>query len=132
MIIIDTTIWSKVYWRRKIVDRDKDVIKKVLTILDCEKEVLLGPVRQELLSGITCKDTFYDLKIKLYGFNNYEIQLADHDLAAEYCNICHSKGIQGSQTDYLICAVAYRYNFGIFTEDKDFTFYKKYLPIKLV
>jgi hypothetical protein len=41
-------------------------------------------------------------------FNNYEAQLAGHDLAAEYFNICSSNGIQGSQTDYLICAVAYR------------------------
>ena len=77
------------------------------------------------------KDVFNDLTTKLNGFNNYEVQLADHDLTAEYFNICSSHGIQGSQTDYLICAVACRYNAETFTEDNDFQKYKKYPPIKL-
>jgi len=92
---------------------------------------LIGPVRQELLSGISNKMVFDDLSAKLDGFNNYEVQIADHNLAAEYYNVCLTKGIQGSQTDYLICAVASRYDMEIFTEDKDFSHYKKYLPIRL-
>jgi predicted nucleic acid-binding protein len=131
MIIVDTTIWSRVYRRRKILHENKNIVNELCNILDMEQEVLIGPVRQELLSGIADRDIFDSLKIKLNGFNNYEIQLLDYDLAAEYFNICSSKGIQGSQTDYLICAVANRYNFEIFTEDKDFNYYKKYLPIKL-
>jgi len=131
MIIVDTTIWSAVYRRRKLSDEDKVIVKKFYEILDVEEEILIGPVRQELLSGISDKNVFYDLMTKLNGFNNYEIQLADHDLAAEYYNICSSRGIQGSQTDYLICAVAYRYKSEIFTLDKDFNNYKNHLPIKL-
>jgi len=131
MIVVDTTIWSKAYRRKKITGEDQNIINKLCSILDMEEEILIGPVRQELLSGISNKDIFDDLAIKLNGFNNYEIQLADHDLAAEYFNICLSRGIQGSQTDYLICAVAYRYDAEIFTEDKDFNRYKEYLPIKL-
>ena len=131
MIVVDTTIWSKAYRRKKITGEDQNIINKLCSILDMEEEILIGPVRQELLSGISNKDVFDDLALKLSGFNNYEIQLADHDLAAEYFNICLSRGIQGSQTDYLVCAVAYRYNAEIFTEDKDFNRYKEYLPIKL-
>nr|AGS54022.1 PilT-like protein [uncultured bacterium contig00204]AGS54417.1 hypothetical protein [uncultured bacterium contig00180] len=52
-------------------------------------------------------------------------------MAAEYSNICRKNGIQGSPTDFLLCAIACRYNMEIFTEDKDFLNYKKYLPIKL-
>ena len=131
MIVVDTTVWSKAYRRKKITDEDCKTIEKFRDILDTEEEILIGPVRQELLSGIAKKDVFYDLLIKLNGFNNYEVQVADHDLAAEYFNLCLSHGIQGSQTDYLICAVAFRYGAEIFTEDKDFIKYKKYLPIKL-
>jgi predicted nucleic acid-binding protein len=131
MIVVDTTIWSKAYRRKKNSDKDQDVLKKLYDILDAEEEILIGPVRQELLSGISNKNVFYDLMIKMNGFNNYEVQLADHDLAAEYFNICLSNGIQGSQTDFIICAVAYRYNLEIFTEDNDFNNYKEYLPIKL-
>ena len=131
MIIIDTTIWSIAYRRRRINDEDRAIVKKLYDILDLEEEILIGPVRQELLSGISDKNTFNELMVKLNGFNNYEIQLADHDLAAEYCNLCSGRGIQGSQTDYLLCAVSYRYNSLIFTLDKDFDNYKKYLPIGL-
>ena len=131
MIIIDTTIWSKAYRRKKISDKDHSIIKELCDILDAQEEILIGPVRQELLSGISDKNVFNDLMTKLNGFNNYEVQLTDHDLAAEYFNICLSNGIQGSQTDYIICAVAYRYDLEIFTEDNDFNNYKKYLPIKL-
>ena len=131
MIIVDTTIWSKAYRRKKITGEDQGIVNKLCRILELEEEILIGPVRQELLSGISDKNIFDDLSKKLNGFNNYEVQLADHDLAAEYYNICSSNGIQGSQTDYLICAIANRYNLEIFTEDKDFNYYKKYLPIEL-
>jgi predicted nucleic acid-binding protein len=131
MILVDTTIWSKAYRRKKISDENQAIVKELYDILDMEEEILIGPVRQELLSGISNKNVFADLMIKLNGFNNYEVQLTDHDLAAEYYNICLSNGIQGSQTDFLICAIAHRFNLEIFTEDNDFNNYKKYLPIKL-
>ena len=131
MILVDTTIWSKAYRRKKIADEDQTIVKALYNILDMGEEVLIGPVRQELLSGISNKNVFNDLVIKLSGFNNYEVQLTDHDLAAEYLNICLNNGIQGSQTDFLVCAIAYRFNLEIFTEDNDFNNYKKYLPIKL-
>ena len=108
MTIVDTTIWSKAYRRRKIPDEDEGILKKLRYVLDMEEEIILGPVRQELLSGIADKNVYNDLLIKLNGFNNYEVQVADHDLAAEYFNICLTNGIQGSQTDFLICAVAHR------------------------
>jgi len=131
MILVDTTIWSKAYRRKKIDSKDQHTIKLLRDILEMEEEVLIGPVRQELLSGLSGRNIFNDLVTKLDGFNNYEVQLADHDLAATYFNVCMNNGIQGSQTDYLICAVAYRYNMEIFTEDRDFINYKKYLPVKL-
>ena len=131
MILVDTTIWSKAYRRKKLADGDQRILKELCAIVESEEEVLIGPVRQELLSGISNKNVLRDLAVKLSGFNNYEVQLVDHDLAAEYYNICLRNGIQGSQTDYLICAIANRYNFEIFTEDKDFVYYKKYLPVKL-
>ena len=131
MIIVDTTVWSKVYRRKKIHEEDKSIASELYDILNLEQEVLLGPVRQELLSGIPNRDIYNNLRIKLDGFNNYEVQLIDYDLAAEYFNVCSSNGIQGSQTDYLICAVANRYNMEISTDDNDFNYYKNYLPIKL-
>ena len=39
---------------------------------------------------------------------------------------------RGSHIDYLICSVAHNNNFLIFTLDKDFEQYRKYIDIELV
>jgi len=52
-------------------------------------------------------------------------------LAAEFFNLAKSKGIQGSNTDYLICAGAHRHRLPIFTTDQDFERYASVVPIRL-
>ena len=56
---------------------------------------------------------------------------SDYEQAAEYANICRENGIQGSHTDFLICAIAVKNGWEIFSEDNDFQNYQKILPIKL-
>ncbi len=48
------------------------------------------------------------------------MNIADYELAAEFFNTCRSNGVQGSNTDFLICAAAANRNYSIFTTDKDF------------
>jgi predicted nucleic acid-binding protein len=48
----------------------------------------------------------------------------------QFLNV-RSKGIQGSNTDFLICAAAVRRDMAIFTIDKDFLRFAKCLPIVL-
>jgi predicted nucleic acid-binding protein len=130
-VLIDTTVWSKAYRRKKRSENDWRIVKELNGILDDYREILAGPIRQEILSGISDKNTFENLRIRFDGFNNYGVQLPDYDLAAEYFNVCQNHGIQGSQVDYLLCAIANRNRWEIFTEDNDFLNYAKYLPIKL-
>jgi hypothetical protein len=52
--------------------------------------------------------------------------------AAEFSNTCRKKGVQGSTIDFLICAVASLENIAILTTDKDFSNFRKYLPIRLL
>jgi predicted nucleic acid-binding protein len=92
---------------------------------------IIGPIRQELLSGISNQLVFENLKKKISLFADYPIQTEDYEQAAEYANICRKNGIQGSHTDFLICAIAVKNNWEIFTEDHDFLSYQKYLPIKV-
>jgi predicted nucleic acid-binding protein len=130
-VIIDTTIWSKAYRRKKIKDEDKNIVETLKKLINYKMEIIIGPIRQELLSGISNEIVFNDLKEKMAGFNDYSIETNDYELAAGYCNICRKNGIQGSNTDFLICAMAINNNFEIFTADDDFKYYKEYLPIKL-
>jgi predicted nucleic acid-binding protein len=92
---------------------------------------MLGAVRQELLSGISDFSVFKNLKAKLRIFEDYIPQTSDYELAAEYFNVCRKNGIQGSATDYLICAIAIKNDWVIFSEDTDFLRYRKYIPIKI-
>ena len=57
--------------------------------------------------------------------------MEDYEEAASFYNLCRTKGIQGSNTDFLICAVAARNDFTIFTTDEDFVHFAKILPIVL-
>ena len=128
-IIIDTCVWSLALRRNEpqsngYVEELKELIKEV-------RAQLVGPVRQELLSGIKSKKQFNLLKSHLGAFEDLELESEDYELAAEYFNTARSKGIQGSNTDFLICAIASRRKMSIFTTDNDFTNFQAVLPIKL-
>ena len=67
----------------------------------------------------------------LRAFPDAEITHDDYEQAASFFNVCRTNGIQGSNTDFLICAIAARGGFSIFTSDVDFTHFARMLPIKL-
>ena len=92
---------------------------------------LIGPVRQELLSGIRRADSFEQVRDHLRPFADEPLETADFERAAEHFNTCRARGVQGSNTDFLICAVAERRNLSIFTTDADFTRFAAVLPIAL-
>ncbi len=92
---------------------------------------IIGPIRQEILSGIRERSKFEAVRDRLRSFPDLEIGTADYEEAAAYYNQCRSVGIQGSFTDFVICAMSVRHDLLIFTDDKDFVGYKKVLPIRL-
>ena len=92
---------------------------------------MIGPIRQELLSGIRHQKQFDSLKKHLDSFPDLPILTEDYVVAARFFNLCRSKGIQGSNTDFLICSIATRTKYSIFTTDKDFVSYATLLPIAL-
>ncbi len=129
-VIVDTCVWSSVLRRDKIANRE--IEKKLIALILNNDALIIGPIRQEILSGYSDKKKFNELLNKLEAFPNLEIIDDDYIIAAEFSNDCRKKGIQGSHIDFLICAVAYRYKLPIFTTDKDFVNYSKYLDIKLL
>ena len=92
---------------------------------------MIGAIRQELLSGIKERLHFDRLRENLRAFPDSEVTSADYEDAASFFNRCRAKGIQGSNTDFLICAIAVRNEFPIFTTDEDFFHFAKVLPIVL-
>jgi predicted nucleic acid-binding protein len=92
---------------------------------------MIGPIRQEILSGIRSESQFIELQKHLESFPDLPILTEDYVTAAKFFNHCRSKGIQGSNTDFLICAVAARNRFSIYTTDKDFDLFSKHIQIVL-
>jgi len=128
-VLVDTCVWSLAL--RRGVSTELLIVKELTELISEVRVQLIGPIRQELLSGIKSKKQFDDLKYHLSAFNDLPLLKRDFEKAAEFYNTCRKSGIQGSNTDLLICAVAFHHNFEIFTTDKDFANFQKYLPIKL-
>jgi predicted nucleic acid-binding protein len=67
----------------------------------------------------------------LRAFPDLQLDAEDYERAAEFFNIARGRGIQGSNTDFLICAAAERRDMAIMTTDADFEQYRQHLPIRL-
>jgi predicted nucleic acid-binding protein len=128
-VLVDMCIWSQVLRHKS---PDAELAGKLRELIRNAQVAIIGPIRQELLSGIPQSKQFEQLKEFLSAFEDIMLRNEHFEKAAEYCNICRRKGIQGSTIDFLICAVAFIENLVIFTVDKDFANYKKYLPLKLL
>ena len=92
---------------------------------------LLGAVRQELMTGIKHREQFERLRRELGNFPDVELETEDYETAAEVSNQCQARGIVESHIDMLICAVATRRHWAIYTSDRDFERYARHLHITL-
>ena len=128
-VIVDTSVWSLSLRRQK--QQNNSIANRLGDLINDGRVILLGAVRQEILSGIKHQKQFEKLRNRLKVFPNLELDVEDYELAAEYFNICRRHGVQGANTDFLICAVANRRNYEIFTTDKDFINFSQYLSIVL-
>jgi len=128
-VLVDTSVWSLALRRAK---RQTDAASLELNELIQEgRIVMLGPIRQELLSGIKVKSQFDLLRDHLRSFPDLDLESLDYEEAAFAFDRCREKGIQGSNTDFLLCAVAQRRGLAIYTTDGDFRHYAKVLKLTL-
>ncbi|MFO7810236.1 MAG: PIN domain-containing protein [Candidatus Delongbacteria bacterium] len=130
-VLVDTSVWSLALIKKTLTNREKVVVEELIELIREFRVVMTGPVRQELLSGISEKDKFEKLKEKLSSFIDIDLNTEDYEKASELYNLCRKKGIQGSHIDFLICAAAINRNICVFTTDKDFIQFCKVIPIKI-
>jgi predicted nucleic acid-binding protein len=129
MVLVDTPVWSLAL-RRRTVDlspSDRRLIETLHELIEQHRVLLLGPTRQEVLSGIREERQFQRIRDYLRDFPNASLESADYEEAAHMSNKCRRAGIAGSPVDMLICAVSLRHNCEIFTTDQDFVQYKRVL-----
>lgn len=127
-VLVDTYVWSAVLRRR---EADPDLTVKMKDLIEADRVAMIGPIRQELLSGIPDPVQFRRLKSYLSAFEDLPLRTVHFEKAAEFSNTCRKAGVQGSSIDFLICAVAAMEKCVIFTNDRDFEAYRRYLPITI-
>ena len=94
-VIVDTSVWSLAFRREKT--DSPALVQELRHIIHDHRAQMMGPIRQEILSGIRSKSQFKKLRKHLESFPDLPIFTEDYVTAAQFFNHCRSKGIQGSK-----------------------------------
>lgn len=129
MVIVDSDVWSEAF--RRNPDKWSPEVRSFQNLIDEEQVLMIGPIRQETLSGLRNAKRYEQIRKALRSWIDEPIDTSVFELAASFFNFCRSKGVQGSHTDFLICACAVVWDAEILSKDKDYTHYAKHIPIRL-
>ncbi len=132
-VLVDTSVWSLALRRRsRSLSAEEELVRDELAELIREgRAQMIGPVRQEVLSGVRSRSQYQRLRQNLRAFEDPRLGVEDYEEAALASNHCRAAGVSGSAVDWLVCAVALRRNWLVFTIDKDFARYARHLPLRL-
>ena len=132
-VLVDTSVWSLTLRKSAaLLNRQELLLAAELRELISEGRVrMIGPIRQELLSGIREEAQYLRLQKVLRAFEDQVLTTEDYEVAALFGHRCRGTGIMGSVVDFFICAVAVRRTWDIFTSDHDFKSFARAIPIML-
>jgi len=130
-VLVDTSVWSLALRKKARTSEEEVIVDHLSKLIRDLHLVMIGPIRQEILSGISDKSRFEDLREKISIFPDFEIRTSDYEVAAKFNNECRRNGIQGSHIDFLICAVASNNSMSILTLDQDFRKCREYIGIRI-
>ncbi len=130
-LLIDTSVWSEALRRKdKSLNSSETIVRKIIDNND--EIVVIGIILQEILSGISDRRLFSEIKNILNDFSYLEMARDDYIYAAELRNKCKQKGITAGSLDFLIASVAIRNKLKLVTFDKDFINISKHADLKII
>ena len=132
-VLVDTSVWSLALRRPEnstITPEQKATVSALADLVRDGRAVLIGAIRQELLCGIKTPGQFEALSDSLAAFEDMALPRQVHESAAQAFNTCRANKVQGSNTDFLICAVSIHHHLPIFSLDSDFVIYRRWLPVR--
>ena len=133
-VLVDTSVWSVALRRRspqRYAKRERSAIDSIRHLVEDGEAGLIGPIRQEILSGVREQQQFEQLREVLANFPHLMIEEIDYDHAAECYNLCRRAGVAATSVDMLICAVALRADIPVLTLDADFKRYAAIIGVTL-
>ena len=129
-VLVDTSVWSLAL-RRRGAPSAHAAVDELRRLIVNGRAAMVGPIRQELLSGIRDEAACTRLRDQLHAFPDEPVGTPDYEEAAAHFNACRARGLHGSNTDFLLCAIASRRRMPILTTDEDFRRYRTVIPIVL-
>ena len=132
-VLIDTSVWSLALRRKNesLSTNERFLVAELSELIREGRARMIGLVRQELLSGIKATEQYEKLRLHLRSFPDEVVDTSDYQEAAKAGNRCRAKGVVVSIVDILLCAVANKRLWTIFTTDPDFSNYAKVLPLRI-
>jgi hypothetical protein len=132
-VLVDTSIWSVALRRRRerLQTAERAAVTEWSALVREGRACLMGPIRQEILSGVRTDSQFDLLRTRLEPFPNLAVLDTDYVEAARLYNRCRRHGLSGTPIDLLICTVAIRLNLPVFSLDSDFYNAARWAPIRI-
>ena len=128
-VLVDTDVWSEAF--RKKASEPSDYVRTLIRLIEENRVQMMGIIRMEVLFGIRNDKVFENIFTKLKPFPDRELTSDIFVMAAQFMNLCRSKGIQGSNNDFIICACSVLWKMPILSKDNDYKHYMNYIPIEL-
>jgi len=132
-VLVDTSLWSLALRRKNesLTANERLLVTELSELIREGRVRVIGLVRQELLSGIKTSEQYEKLRLYLRSFRDEVVDTSDYADAAKGGNTCRAKGVVVSIVDILLCAVAIKREWAIFTTDPDFSNYARVLPLRI-
>jgi hypothetical protein len=121
-VLVDTCVWSLCLRRKINADLRAEELRAQTLLIETiqdHRAAILGPIRQEILSGIRNQEQFAKTERLLAPFPDEEILASDYIEAARAFNLCRSHGVPCGTVDILLCAVATRNRWSVLTLDRN-------------
>ena len=120
-LLVDTCVWSLSLRRRKggagLSAEEQRLVAALTDAIRDGRVAMVGPIRQELLSGIKDSGQFEKLRGILDAFPDEPITTEIYVEAARLDNLCRGRGAQCGEVDMLLCATTQHYGWTILTSD---------------
>jgi hypothetical protein len=93
------------------------MVASLIDTIQDGRVAILGPIRQEVLSGVKEASQFEKLRSALEAFPDEQLTTSNYEEASRLFNLCRGHGVECGSTDVLICAIAVRMRWAILTFD---------------
>lgn len=120
-VLVDTCVWSLALRRKNRIALSEGEQRMVASLAEAIQDgrvAMIGPIRQEVLSGIKDMAQFEKLRSALEAFTDEQLTTLHYEEAARLFNLCRGRGVECGPVDILVCAVAAREHWTILTSDQ--------------